>query len=329
MKLPNVGQGPAAAIASRLRRPWRMPNAGDAVFGTVVAVLGASLVALLGYLVYELVTKSRRSFSEFGLDFLTGTTWDPVHNQFGAAPAIYGTLFSSAIGLVLALPIGIGAAIYLAEMAPSWVRTPLSFLVEMIAAIPSVVLGLWALFVLVPWVRTAVEPPLAGHASFIPLFDGPQIGIGFLAAGLILAIMILPIITAISRDALLAVPVAQREAMYALGGTKWEVISRAVLPYCRSGLVGAAILALGRALGETIAVTMVIGKSYFISTSLFDAGATAASQIASEFPEASTPLHRSALIELGLVLMGVTLLVNMLARLLVWRVARTPGLIRE
>lgn len=312
-----------------MRRPWRVPNIGDAIFGAGVAAAGVSLVALLALIVYELVRKSNESITQLGFGFLTSTTWDPVHEKFGAAPAIYGTLFSSAIGLVLAVPIGIGAAIYLSEIAPGWVRTPVSFLVEMLAAIPSVVYGLWALFVMVPWIRSAVEPALGDHLSFIPLFNGPPFGIGFLAAGLVLAIMILPIIAAISRDAILAVPVAQREAMYALGGTKWEVISRGVLPYCRSGLVGAAMLALGRALGETIAVTMVIGKGYFITGSLFKPGASAASTLASEFPEAGTALYKSALIELALILMVITLLVNVLARLLVWRFARAPSLIRE
>ncbi len=312
-----------------LRRPWRLPNIGDTVFSAVVAALGLSLLVLAGLLVYELVQRSHESIAKLGFGFVTSAIWDPVHEKFGAAPAIYGTVFSSAIALLLAVPIGIGAAAYLSEMAPRLVRAPVSFLIEMLAAIPSVVYGLWALFVMVPWIRSAVEPPLGDHLSFIPLFQGPPFGIGFLAAGLVLSIMILPIIAAISRDAILAVPVAQREAMYALGGTKWEVIRQAVLPYCRSGLVSAAMLALGRALGETIAVTMVIGKGYFITPSLFKPGATAASTLASEFPEAGTALYRSALIELALILMVITLLVNVLARLLVWRFARAPGLSRE
>jgi phosphate transport system permease protein len=324
VKLQITRQGQAA-----MRRPWRLPNIGDAIFGAGVAAAGLSLVGLLALIVYELVRKSNESITKLGFGFLTSTAWDPVHDKFGAAPAIYGTLFSSAIGLVLAVPIGIGAAVYLSEIAPGWVRTPVSFLVEMLAAIPSVVYGLWALFVMVPWIMSTVEPTLGDHLSFIPLFNGPPFGIGFLAAGLVLAIMILPIIAAISRDAILAVPVAQREAMYALGGTKWEVISRGVLPYCRSGLVGAAMLALGRALGETIAVTMVIGKGYFITGSLFKPGASAASTLASEFPEAGPALYKSALIELALILMAITLLVNVLARLLVWRFARAPSLIRE
>jgi phosphate transport system permease protein len=200
----------------------------------------------------------------------------------------------------------------------------------MLAAIPSVVYGLWALFVLVPWIRDPVETNLSQHVGFIPIFSGhPLPGVGMLAAGVILAIMILPIITALSRDVILAVPASQREAMYALGGTKWEVISRGVLPYCRSGIVGSAILGLGRALGETIAVTMVIGNTYSINKSILEPASTAASTIAGQFNEATYHLYVSALIELGLILMAITLLVNILARLLVWRFARAPGLLRE
>jgi phosphate transport system permease protein len=320
-------QGQAALAV--LRRPWRLPNIGDALFGAIVAGLGLALLVLAALMVYELAVQSRDSISAFGFGFLTSTTWDAVHRDFGAAPAVYGTLVSATIALLIALPVSLGAAIFLSEMSPPWLRTPLSFLVEMLAAIPSVVYGLWALFVLVPWLRDNVQQPLHDHAAFIPLFQGRVFGVSMLAAGLILAIMILPIITAIARDALLAVPAAQREAMLALGGTKWEMISRGVLPYCRSGIVGAAILGLGRALGETMAVTMVIGNSYTIHTSVLEPASTAASTLASQFSEATYPLYTSALVELGLILMVITLLVNILARFLVWRVARAPGLIRE
>lgn len=318
-------QGPARAL-----RPWRFPNIGDAVFAAIVAAMGLSLLAIAAFLVYEVAITSQESISKFGFGFLTGTTWDPVTRTFGAAPAIYGTLVSSGIALLLALPIGIGAAIFLSELAPHWLRSPMSFLVEMLAAIPSVVYGLWALFVLVPWIRDPVETNLSQHVGFIPIFSGqPLPGVGMLAAGVILAIMILPIITALSRDVMSAVPATQREAMYALGATRWEVISRGVLPYCRSGIVGAAILGLGRALGETIAVTMVIGNTYEINKSLLEPASTAASTIASQFSEATYQLYTSALIELGLILMIITLLVNILARLLVWRFIRAPSLIRE
>jgi len=326
----HVGRGgstTAAALARR--RPWRIGNLGDALSRTVFAGLGLSLLALALLMAYELVLESRHSIRAFGWGFLTGTRWDPVDQVFGAAPAIYGTLVSSVIALMLAVPVSLGAAIFLSEMAPPWLRSPLSFLIEMLAALPSVVLGLWGLYVLVPWVRDFVEKSSLGHLSFIPLFDGPPFGFGMLAAGLILAIMVLPIITAIARDVMQAVPTSQREAMLALGATRWEVILGAVLPYCRSGLMAAVILGLGRALGETMAVTMVIGKGYNITASLFQPASTAASTLASEFNEATYNLYISALVELALILMGITLLLNILARLLVWRVARSPEVIAE
>jgi len=312
-----------------LRRRWPIGNAGDAAARVIAAGLGLSVLALGGLLVYELVDKSWQSITEFGLGFITGTTWDPVAREFGAAPAIYATLVSSIIALILAIPASLATAIFLSEIAPPWLRTPFSFLVEMLAALPSVVLGLWGIYVLVPWVRDFLEKSTLGHLSFIPLFSGPPFGIGMLAAGLILSIMILPIITAIARDVMLAVPTSQREAMLALGATKWEVIVGAVLPYCRSGLVGAVILGLGRALGETMAVTMVIGKGYTITASLFRPASTAASTVASEFNEATYDLYISALVEVALILLAITVLVNIIARLLVWRIARSPGLIRE
>jgi phosphate transport system permease protein len=314
-----------ATAALAMRRPWRTGNMGDAIARVIAVGLGLSVLALAGLLIYELIDKSWQSITEFGLGFITGTTWDPVAREFGAAPAIYGTLVSSLIALVLAVPVSLGAAIFLSEIAPPWLRNPFSFLVEMLAALPSVVLGLWGIYVLIPWVRDFLERSTLGHLSFIPLFSGPPFGLGLLAAGLILSSMI----TAISRDVMLAVPTSQREAMVALGATKWEVISGAVLPYCRSGLVGAVILGLGRALGETMAVTMVIGRGYNITASLFRPASTAASTVASEFNEASYGLYISALVELALILLAITLLVNIVARLLVWRIARSPGLIRE
>ena len=319
----------AAAAGLAMRRRWRTGNTGDAIARVIAVGLGLSVLALAGLLIYELIDKSWQSITEFGPGFITSTTWDPVAREFGAAPAIYGTIISSLIALVLAVPVSLGAAIFLSEIAPPWLRNPFSFLVEMLAALPSVVLGLWGIFILVPWVRDPVEKSLGSHLSFIPLFDGPPFGFGMLAAGLILAIMVLPIITAISRDVMLAVPSSQREAMVALGATRWEVIAGAVLPYCRSGLVGAVILGLGRALGETMAVTMVIGKGYNITASLFQPASTAASAVASEFNEATYDLYISALVELALILLAITLLVNMIARLLVWRIACSPGVIRE
>jgi phosphate transport system permease protein len=322
----TVSESPQTpGIVRRLRRA----RPGDVLFRVVVAVFGLSVLVLAALMLWQLLFQSRDSISTFGWGFLTGTTWNPVSRTFGAAPAIYGTLVSSAVAVVLAVPVSLGAAIYLSEMAPPWLRHPASFLVESLAAIPSVVFGLWGIYVLVPWIRDPVERVLGDRFGFLPLFTGPPFGVGMLAAGVILAIMILPIITAIARDSLLAVPASQREAMLALGATKWEMISRAVLQYCRSGLVGAVLLGLGRALGETMAVTMVIGKTYDINTSLFAPASTAASQIASEFSEASFSLYTSALMELALILLGITLLVNVVARLLVWRIARSPETIRE
>jgi phosphate transport system permease protein len=312
-----------------MHRSWRRSNAGEIAFRAVVTVFGVSVLVLAALMLYQLAFESRDSIRTFGWGFLTDTTWDPVNHVFGAAPAIYGTVVSSAIAVIVAVPISLGAAIYLSEMAPPWLRNPASFLVESLAAIPSVVIGLWGIYVLTPLVRSPIETFLGGKLGFLPLFTGPPFGVGMLAAGLVLAIMILPIITAIARDSMMAVPSSQREAMLALGATKWEVISRAVLQYCRSGLVGAVLLGLGRALGETMAVTMVIGKTYDINTSLFAPASTAASQIASEFNEASYSLYTSALVELALILLGITLLVNVAARLLVWRIARSPETVRE
>jgi phosphate transport system permease protein len=243
-------------------------------------------------------------------------------------PAIYGTLLSALIALLIAIPVSLGAAVFLVEMAPAWISRPASFLIELLAAIPSVIIGLWGLFVLVPFVRNPVESWLGSNLGFVPLFQGPPFGVGFLAAGVLLAVMVIPIITAVSRDAIKAVPDHQREAMLALGATRWEMVSRAVLPYCRSGLVGAVILGLGRALGETMAVTMVIGNSYSLTTSLFSPGSTIASKIASEFSEASEGVFIGSLVALALILFVVTLLVNVVARLFVWRMTSVKGAVR-
>jgi phosphate transport system permease protein len=252
-----------------------------------------------------------------------------VAEQFGALPFIFGTVVSSLLALMIAVPVGIGAAIYLSELAPKAVRPPLTFLVELLAAIPSVVYGLWGIFILAPWLRTWVEPILGRTLGFLPLFQGPPYGVGMLAAGLILAIMIVPFITAVSREVLLAVPRTQREAALALGATGWETTRLAVLRYGRSGLLGAVLLGLGRALGETMAVTMLIGNRPEISLSLFAPGYTMASVIANEFTEATSDLYLGALIEIGLLLLVLTLAVNALARLLVWSMGRCPTVVRE
>ncbi len=297
---------------------WRA-RLGDTVFSKLTLVFALLVVGILVAMIVVLNIDAWPAIRKSGIFFLASLSWDPVTGEFGALPAIYGTLLSSLIGLIIAVPISLGAAIFLVELAPSWIRGPVSFLIEMLAAIPSVIIGLWGLFVMVPFVRTPVESWLGSKLGFLPFFQGPPFGVGFLAAGMILAIMVIPIITAMSRDVMRAVPGTQREAMLALGATRWETIRQVVLPYCRSGLVGAAILGLGRALGETMAVTMVIGNGYRLTASLFSPGTTIASKIAGEFSEAASEVYLSSLVELALVLFAVTLVVNAVARLLVWR----------
>lgn len=293
---------------------------GDRIFANLTLFFALVVVAILIGMIVVLNIDGMPAIQKFGPAFIVGMSWNAVTEQFGALPAIYGTLLSSAIGLLVAVPISLGAAIFLVELAPDWIRGPGSFLIEMLAAIPSVIIGLWGLFILVPFVRDVIEKGWIGrNLGFLPLFQGPPFGLGFLSAGMILAIMVIPIITAMSRDVIRAVPGTQREAMLALGATRWEMIRRAVLPYCRSGLVGAVILGLGRALGETMAVTMVIGNNYVLTPSLFSPGTTIASKIAGEFGEAVGEVFLASLVELALVLFAVTLFVNVVARLLVWR----------
>ncbi len=269
---------------------------------------------LLVLVAVQLYHGSRPAQAHFGWKFLVGSTWDPVNEVFGALPFIYGTFVSSAIALLIAVPLSVGTAIYLTELAPVRLRQPLVSVIEMLAAVPSVIWGLWGIFVLVPFLRTSVYPLLQHALGFLPLFQGPIYGIGLLTGGIIVAIMILPIVTSVSREVLRAVPDLQREAAYGLGATRWEVTRIAVLSYARRGLMGAAVLGLGRALGETMAVTMVIGNSPDIARSLFAPGYTLASVIANEFTEATSDLYLSALFELGLVLLGVTILINVLAQ---------------
>jgi phosphate transport system permease protein len=293
----------------------------DPAFAWLVRLLALGILLLVVLIAAKIAAGAQPALARFGLGFLTGTTWDPVAGRFGALPFVYGTLLTSALALLLGGPIALGAAIFLAELAPGWLRGPTSALVELLAAIPSVVYGLWGIFVLAPVLRTAVEPLLAAALGFLPVFQGPAYGVGFLAGGVILAIMVVPTIAAISRDVIRAVPMDQREAMLALGATRWETIRGAVLPVARPGILGAVILGLGRALGETMAITMVIGNRPEISVSLFAPGYTMAAAIANEFTEATYELYLSALLEIGLVLFLVTVLVNAAARLLVWRMA--------
>ena len=291
---------------------------GDFVFSRLTLICSLVLIAILVNILVILIIQALPAIKEFGAAFLGSTTWNPVNDQYGALPAIYGTLLSSFLALIVAVPISIGAAIFLTEIAPVWLSNIASFVIEMLAAIPSVIIGLWVLFVLIPAVRDPIEKWLGNTLGALPFFQGNQLGFGFLAAGIVLALMIIPIITAMSRDVLRAVPQAQREAMLALGATRWETIRKAVLPYGRSGLVGAVLLGLGRAMGETMAVAMVIGNAYRITPSLFSTGTTVPSKIANEFGEASG-IQLSSLLELALILFVITLLVNIIARLLVWR----------
>ncbi|HEV2438652.1 MAG TPA: phosphate ABC transporter permease subunit PstC [bacterium] len=301
----------------------RSGRGGDAAFRALLTVFGAAVIVLVAAIAGVLAGGAMPAIRRFGAAFLWTSRWDPVHNVFGALPFVYGTVASSALALLIAVPISLAVAVYLVEIAPAPTAIALSFIIELLAAIPSVILGLWGIFILAPWVRSAVEPALAGTLGWLPLFSGPRYGIGLLAAGIILAIMIIPIVSAVSRDVLRAVPLEQREAMYALGATRWEVISRAVVPYGRVGIIGGIILGLGRALGETMAVTMVIGNRAQISPSLFQPAYTIASVLANEFTEATSDLYVSALIEIALVLFVVSLIVNALARWLVARVTST------
>jgi phosphate transport system permease protein len=298
---------------------------GDRVFRSVAALFALAVILVLAGMVVETTEASADSLARFGLGFLSSSRWDPIRGEFGALPYIFGTVASSLLALLIAVPVAIGVAVFLSELAVGWLRQPIGFLVELLAAIPSVVYGLWGIVVMCPWLRDHVQPRLDSLLGWTPLFEGPPLGYGLLAGGLILAIMILPTIASVSRDVMRAVPDTQREAALALGATRWEVVRVAVLPYARSGIIGAIILGLGRALGETMAVTMVIGNRPEISWSLNAPSDTMASVIANQYSEATSDLHLSALSEIGLVLFGVTLLLNIAARLLVWRVARPAG----
>jgi len=300
-------------------------NLGDRLFRLTTAVFAALILVTLAGMALQMMRASALSLRHFGLGFVTSSQWDPVHDLYGALPFIFGTVVSSVLALAVAVPVALGGAIFLSELAPAWVRRPVGFVVELLAAIPSVVYGLWGIFVLAPWLRESVQPRLNAILGWTPFFAGPARGYGLLAGGLILAIMILPTIASVSRDVMQAVPMVQREGALALGATRWEMVRLAVLPFARSGIVGAVILGLGRALGETMAVTMVIGNRAEISASLNAPSYTMASVIANEYTEATGDLYLSALSEIGLLLFLVTLLLNIVARLLVWRVKRVAA----
>jgi phosphate transport system permease protein len=295
---------------------------GDLLFKGLLTLAALFIPALLIALFLELADGSQLAISKFGLHFLADSTWDPVAGEFGAFPLIFGTLLTSLIALLLAVPLSLGVAIYLTEFAPQAIRKPVAMLIELLAAIPSVVYGLWGVFVLIPVLKSSVFPFLRETLGFLPIFKGAIYGPSVLAASVILTIMIMPFIMSVSRSVLLAVPNSQREAALALGATRWEAVRTAIVPYARSGIIGAVILGLGRALGETMAVTMLIGNRHDIAASLFAPGYTMAAVIANEFSEAATELHISSLTYVALLLFLVTVLVNAGARLLIWRVAR-------
>ncbi len=297
----------------------------DSGFKGLMLLAACVVLAIVGLVVIELIQRSALAWQKFKIHFFFGTDWDPVSGSFGALPFVYGTLVSSLVAVVIAVPLAIAVAVFVTEMCPRPLRKPISFATELLAAIPSVIYGLWAVFVLVPLMRVYVDPWLIKHFSWTGLFAGPPYGIGMLAAGVVMAIMIIPIISSITREVLAVVPQHQREAVLALGATRWEMIRMGVLRNARAGIIGAIILGLGRALGETMAVTMVIGNRPEIARSLLAPGYTMASVIANEFTEATDDLYLSALMEIGLALFIVTIIVNILAGLMVWSVTRgTP-----
>jgi phosphate transport system permease protein len=305
--------GPVAgsrSFFSRLRE-------GDEIARLITFLFAASVVLLTVLLVYELWIGSSLPRHKFGFNFFRTSVWDPIFDQFGALPFIYGTLITAAVSLLIAVPLGIGAAIFLAELAPARVSDMLEFFIDLLAAVPSVIYGLLGVFIVVPIMRSYVQPALKSTLGFLPLFQGPAYGVGFLTAGIVLAIMVIPFIISVSREVLLSVPRDQREAALSLGATRWESTWKVVVPFARSGIFGSIFLALARALGETMAVTMVIGNTPLISSSLFSPGYSIAAVIANELAEASSNLHYESLIELGLVLFLLTFILNGLARILI------------
>ncbi len=298
---------------------------GDEIAHLITLIFAFSVILITSLLVYQLWLNSAASRHEFGWHFWTSRTWDPVFEHFGAAPFIYGTLVTSAISLIIAVPLGLAAAVFLSELAPRSISDTISFLIDLLAAVPSVIFGLLGIFIVVPMMRTTIGPVLKHTLGFLPLFQGPNYGVGFLTAGIVLAIMVVPFIISVSREVLLTVPRDQREAALALGATRWESTWKVVVPWARSGISGSVFLALARAVGETMAVTMVIGNDPKIVTSLLAPGYTIAAVIANEFTEATGKMYLNALIELGLVLFMITLILNGLARLLIIATERGGG----
>ena len=316
----------SAEAVQKDRRRLRVYEAaiGDRIYEILTTACALVVPALVIAIAIAIFAAAWPAFAKVGLSIVSSSDWDVGAGKFGAAPAIFGTLVSSVVALIIATPLAIGVAIFLSEFSPKWLRQPIGFLVDLLAAVPSVVYGLWGIFVLLPLLREQVMPFLRDtlHLGATPFFTGPAYGPSMLAAGIILAIMALPYISSVSREVLLAVPRSQREAALALGATRWEMIRDAVIPYAKSGIIGGIMLGLGRALGETMAVTMVIGNRLEISASLFSPGYTMASLIANQFGEATSDLHLSALMAVGAILFVITLIVNAVARWLVWQVSR-------
>ncbi|MGI4790303.1 MAG: phosphate ABC transporter permease subunit PstC [Janthinobacterium lividum] len=327
---------PKTVIVEARPRPSRpvsvAARVGDSIYSAITFLASLSIFIIILWLLWQLISASQLSIHRFGWSFVTQSDWNEETNSYHALSFIFGTLYSSLIALVLAVPISIGAAVFLSELAPRWIRTPATFLIELLAAIPSVIYGLWGIFVLIPFLKVAIVGPIANsrlpHLPIIgALFEGQSAGYSMLAAGVLLAIMVIPFITAVTRDILRAIPRSQREGSYALGATQWETIAQVVIPYAKSGIIGAVVLGLGRALGETMAVTMVIGNQApntpsGISFSLLSSGYTMSSVLANKFNEATPGLNLSALVEIALVLFGVTIVVNIIARMLVFYTAK-------
>lgn len=301
-------------------------NVQDQIYALVLGAFGLIIPILFLFIVLRIGGEARPAMAEFGWSFITSAEWNPVLRDFGALPFIFGTVVSSFLALMLALPLSVGLAIFLTELAPRWIAGPIAFATELLAAIPSVVYGLWGIFVLVPFLRFTIQEPLSRRfGDTIPFLEGPAYGFSMMAGAVILAIMIIPFISAVTREVLDAVPREQREAALALGATRWEMTWQVALPYAFPGIIGGAILGLGRALGETMAITMVIGNRPDIAASLFAPGYTMASVLANEFTEATGELYLSALMEIALLLFGITIIANILAQILVWRVGRVGG----
>ena len=316
---PATPSSPSSSESPIPRRVSRWP---DRIFYGIVTAVGFVVLALALAIVSILAYSSRESFNRFGWAFLWGTTWNPQSQVFGVLPFVAGTLVTSGIALLIAVPLALGSAIFITTQAPRFLRGPVGTAIELLAAVPSVIYGLWGIYVIHPYMESTIEPGLKHYLGWTGAFSGPAIGLDVLTAGVILSVMIVPTICAVSRDTLLAVPEAQKEAALSLGATSWETTRVAMLPYARSGIVGGVILGLGRALGETMAVTMVIGNIDKIPTSLLSPGQTIASLIANELLSSTGPLQVAAILECGLVLLAISLGVNVVARVLVWRISK-------